>query len=131
MSDEQPPAEPPKLTPEQIKGIQDFTIGAPDYMVRDQVTIPDDAVSHWTDIAVDKPVSLTLTRGDFDRLYFAITQMNASSTFLAQTIRLITFGDIPAADATHRKAQEMIQSADGNFRLFFTAVMKGATANGG
>lgn len=129
MSDEQPP-EVPKLTPEQIRGIQEFTIGAPDYMIRDQVAIADDAVSHWTDIPVDKPVSITLTRGEFDRLYFAITQMNAGSTLLSQTIRLITFGDIAAADATHRKASEMIQSSDGNFRLFFAAIMRGATVNG-
>lgn len=122
--------DPPKLTPEQIKGVEEYTIGAPDYMLRAPVPIPDDTVARWTAIPLDKPVNVTLTRGDFDRLYFAVTQMNAASTLLSQTIRLITFGDIDGANAAHRKSIEMTNSADGNFRLFFTAIMNGATANG-
>jgi hypothetical protein len=128
MSDEQQP--PPKLTPEQIQGIKDFGIGGPDFTVHETVEIGADAVSHWTSIPPETPVVLRLTRVDFDRLYFAIAQMNAAHTMLAETVRLMSFGDNAAAYATFEKAREMIDSGSGNFRHFFAAVMKGAVPNG-
>jgi hypothetical protein len=128
MSDEQQP--PPKANARANTGIKDFNIGGPDFTLQEQVEIGADAVSHWTSIPPETPVVLRLTRGDFDRLYFAITQMNAATTMLAETVRLMSFGDNAAALATFEKARQMANSGDGNFRQFFAAVMKGAAPNG-
>lgn len=129
MNDE-PPKNVTKLTPEQIKGIEEFNIGGREYTVNDTVEIPSEVVSYWTSIPLDQNVFITLTRGDLDRLYFAITQMNAATTTLTETIRLWSFGDADGANASFRKTTELTRSADGNFRHFFAAVMKGAKING-
>src|SRR5438132_2746405 len=97
-----------KLTPEQIKGVEEFNIGGDAYTLRDEVEIPDKGIENWVSIPIDQSVVVTLTRGDFDRLYFSMMQMSASSTMLAQTIRLLSFGDLEGANASHRKASELI-----------------------
>lgn len=129
MSDEVP-QDPGKLTPEQLKGIESFNIGGPEFTIIDQVAIPESVVQRWTSIAADQNVVVTLSRGDLDRLYFSLTQISAALTCSQQTMRFMNFGDMAAADVSFRKGNELIQSADGNFRLFFKAIMEKATPNG-
>lgn len=128
MSDETP--NPPKLTPEEIKGIEDFNVGGPDYMVRQAVEIPETAIKNWINIPLEQNVTIDLKRADYDRLYFCMAQMSATSFMLAQTIRLLSFQDLEGANAAHKKAHELVVSADSNFRHFFAAVMAGAKING-
>ncbi|MDB5579648.1 MAG: hypothetical protein JWR80_4824 [Bradyrhizobium sp.] len=115
-----------KLTPEQIKNVEDFVIGGPEYMDGQQVIIPAETIDRWTGIPLDAKVAIHVTRGDLDRLYFCFTQMAASSTMIQETARLLNFGDTDGANITHRKAAVLTAAADANFRKFFTAVMQGA-----
>ena len=128
MSEEAPNG--PRLNPDQLKGIEDFNIGGEYYTLKELVQIPEVAVTNWVNIPLTCQVTLNLTRGDLDRLYFSITQMSAATTMLSETVRLISFGDTVGANVAIKKTSELAQSADGNFRHFFAAVMKGAVPNG-
>lgn len=129
MNDEKP-VDPAKLTPEQLKTIEDFNIGGPEFTITEQVAIPESAAQKWTSISADQSIVISLTRGDFDRLYFSLTQLSAALTCSQQTMRFVSYGDTSAADVSFRKGNELIQSADGNFRLFFKAIMEKAVPNG-
>lgn len=130
MADEEKPPEYVKLTPEQMQMLAAFNIGGPEFTIKEQVPIEDEVVQRWTSIPVDQTVAVVLTRGDLDRLYFSLTQMSAALTSVQQTLRFMSFSDNEAAGVSFQKGNELIQSADGNFRLFFKAIMSKANSNG-
>jgi hypothetical protein len=121
-----PPQEPTRLTPEQIKGIGELQIGSGPFADPNNYSIPEEAVKYWTSIPEEQKVFLAVSRRDMDHLFFFFAQQNGAVSMLQGALQAYSHGDLPAADAFFAKSQHFNASAEANFRRFFTAVMSGA-----
>lgn len=92
----------------------------------DSFFIPQATIDRWFGIPPDHRVELSITRGELDQLFFAISKsVNAQSQF-RQSMISWTQGNLDAANRLNRlAAQQEIESLNA-LRMFFNAVMAGA-----
>lgn len=85
--------------------------------------IPQDLIDKWLSLPANEPVSVTLTRGDFDRLYNAFDAVIAAQAQFQQAMVAYTNGEDEAANLLHQTANQSLINAQSSVRRLFGSIM--------
>lgn len=94
-------------------------------------SIPATQISKWTSIRPEAPVTLTLTRGDVDNLFFAISKSAQAISSLQACLILYSQGKMEEANHVLAQSQRNNVESDNHMRMFMNAVMSGVSVQSG
>ena len=101
---------------------------AADDPAQDFYVIDEEAIKRWLKIPVAAEVQISLSRGDFDSLFFSMASLFNSQINLHQTMVEQSLGNLEEANSCFRAARHATAEANNKFRKFFESIIKNAVA---
>ncbi len=90
------------------------------------VQIPVESIAKWTAIPANERVVLTITRADFDNLYFAVQKLAFSHLNLETAFALWTQNDMNGAQQNFDRSKTVLLESLNHLAAMMAGVMTGA-----